>query len=178
MTFWSATRETERLRENETSHSPSQDSIPVSESDDDSQSVTTGSTVDNIEDCSPAAATKNEDMKEDVPSITSSDKPIESASETTQPAEALTSEDKVIHDTGTGEVISDSALPSHVNTQLIEGHLEVGELESESKTSPEWCVRLLTGEELVELLLTVSPVKDGGLTTVGMVRANQLQLQT
>ena len=29
--------------------------------------------------------------------------------------------------------------------------------------------RLLTGEELVELLLSVSPVQDGGLTTVGMV---------
>ncbi len=31
--------------------------------------------------------------------------------------------------------------------------------------------RLLTGEELVELMLSVSPVKDGGLTTVGMVGA-------
>ncbi len=29
--------------------------------------------------------------------------------------------------------------------------------------------RLLTGEELVELLLSVSPVQDGALTTVGMV---------
>ncbi len=29
--------------------------------------------------------------------------------------------------------------------------------------------RLLTGEELVELLLSVSPIQDGGLTTVGMV---------
>lgn len=162
--FWSATRETERLRQSEESHSPAPIPIPELEPDleqnsssihkdatctIDDDTIDTGTLESTSEQlaCQRAADNMDNEIEDEIHEVSTTDGQELTTTQSTPKDQSKEVNEQTLNSIN---VLMES---SNYNTQSLGSHN----------------IELLTGEELVELLLSISPVKRR-LTTVGMVR--------
>ena len=159
--FWSATLETERLKEIE-SHSDastSPSSVPEPESDQYSPVQLNSYHQVNTSNSSSEEVDKIGTILEEATES------IEIADDTTGESGSSSDEDNDV--TAGRDIRTETDVKLGTNSDVCESQITK---ETAENSSEEDHTRLLTGDGLVELLLATSPVKDGTLTTVGMVK--------
>ena len=162
---WSATLETERLKaiESHSDASTSPSSVPEPESDQHSPVQLTSYHQVNTSNSS------SEEVNETGTILREATDSIEIADDTTGESGSSSDEDNDV--TAGRDIRAETGVKLGPNSDVCESQITK---ESAENSSEEDHTRLLTGDGLVELLLAISPVKDGALTTVGMVTLDTL----
>ena len=160
--FWSATLETERLKEIESHSNASTSPSSVPEPESDQHSPVQLNSYHQVN----TSNSSSEEVDETGTILREATDSIETVDDTTGESGSSSDEDNDV--TAGRDIRTETDVKLGTNSDVCES--QITKVETAENSSEEDHTRLLTGDGLVELLLAISPVKDGTLTTVGMVK--------